>query len=263
MVNIRTDKTINYLTIKNKSETSPILFLHGFSGSSRIWNDITTQLNCYTIALDIAGHGKSKFLDIDSYYSLNNWSDELNFILNELEISKIKLCGYSMGGRLAIAFASKYPNKIEKLIIESAHLGLMDNLVKKKRYKEDLLLSKLIEEDISIFAEKWQKMPLFSNQKTRNKIAYLNQQEIRLSQNPLQLSYALRLFSQGKMESYENEFREFNFPILIINGSEDVKYKEIGKQMAKINSKARQHIVPKANHNVHLESPQAFIDLIK
>jgi len=263
LVNIKTDKAKYYLSIKNENETSPILFLHGFAGSSRTWNHIITQLNCYTIALDIVGHGKSKFLDINSHYSLNDWSDELNFILNELEISKIKLCGYSMGGRLAIAFASKYPDKIEKLIIESAHLGIMDSLAKKKRYKEDLFLSKLIEKDMSIFAEKWQKMPLFSNQKMRNEKAYLNQQKIRLSQNPLQLSYALRSFSQGKMKSYKNKFREFDFPILIINGSEDVKYKEIGKQMTKINPKAKQYVVPKANHNVHLESSQVFIDLIK
>ena len=263
MVKVQTDKTTNYLLINNQSKSIPTLFLHGFTGTHDSWNHIVDKLDYQTITLDIAGHGKSYFLDRNFKYDINDWCNDFNDILDMLNIHKIKLCGYSMGGRLAIAFASKYPYKIEKLIIESSSWGIKDSIDKKERYKEDLLLSKLIEEDLTEFARKWQANPLFLKQKERNSIAFLNQQKTRLSQDSLQLSKALKIFSQGNMDSYKDEFKKFNFPICIINGSEDSKYIHLGRKMEEINPRAKQYVIDNANHNVHLEAPDAFIQLIK
>ena len=84
-----------------------------------------------------------------------------------------------------------------------------------------------------------------------------------MAHNPIQLSKALKAFSQGNMRSYEEEFLKFNFPISTINGSDDLKYKLAGKIMSGMNKQAIQHVVSNANHNVHLESTDAFINLIK
>ena len=260
---IQTGKTLNYLVIKNKSNTNPTLFLHGFSGSHQSWGKIIDELDSYCIALDIVGHGDSKFLNINYNYSIDDWCSDLYYIIDELEIDKIKLCGYSMGGRLAVAFAIKHPDRIEKLILESSSLGLIDDNHKTRRYKEDISLSKTIEQDIYKFTEKWEKNSLFSNQESRNKEDFLKQKKIRLSHNPFQLSHALKTFSQGNMDSYEDEFRKMNLSITSINGSEDSKYLEIGKKMAQINPRVTQHIIKDANHNVHLESPNLFAELIK
>ena len=94
-------------------------------------------------------------------------------------------------------------------------------------------------------------------------MGFLEQRDSRLSHNPQQLSKALKTFGQGTMESYAAEFSKFKFPISIINGSEDLKYTQAGKKMSDINKQATQHVVANANHNVHLESPDAFSALIK
>ena len=179
-----------------------------------------------------------------------------------LNFQKINLCGYSMGGRLAIAFAAAYPARINSLILESCSLGIVNKKAKNKRYKEDLSLSNTIQ-DLPEFVRIWQKNTLFVNQEKRNKTGFEIQQENRLSHDPVQLAKAMMSFSQGTMNSYQNKFSKFNFPISIINGEEDSKYLKIGIEMSNLNKNVKQYVISKASHNTHLENPQEFINVLK
>ena len=49
---------------------------------------------------------------------------DIDWILEKAGIEKANILGYSMGGRLALTFALTYPNKVGKLILESASPGL-------------------------------------------------------------------------------------------------------------------------------------------
>ena len=262
-ITIVTDRVKNHLIIRNESTSIPTFFLHGFTGASGSWESIIQKLDYYTIAPDITGHGKSEFLNIESDYGILDWCDDFNHILESLELTKINVCGYSMGGRLAIAFAARYPHKIGKLILESVGLGINDYTTKNARFQDDLRLSDLIEKDLSGFNRRWEENPLFSEQKNRNKSEFLKQRELRLSHDPLQLSKSLKVFSQGVMDYYEADFSRFNFPIMIINGSEDSKYIKSGEFMSQINQQAVQYVIDKTGHNVHLESEDAFLGLLE
>ena len=260
---IKTDRTTNHVYLNDKKSSVPTVFLHGFTGSHRSWDQVLEKLNYAAITLDLPGHGKSIFNDLNIDYSIDDWCEDFTQILDFLKVDKLNLCGYSMGGRLAIAFASKYPQKINRLILESTSYGIESKEEREERFQEDLKLCEIIESDLPQFVQKWENSSLFSNQGKRNELQFKRQREDRLSHNPAQLSKALKTFSQGHMRPYEAEFSKFNFPISIINGSDDFKYKLIGKRMSKINKQAIQHVVNNANHNVHLESTDAFINLIK
>ena len=157
----------------------------------------------------------------------------------------------------------KYPQRINKLILESASYGIESEKEREKRLQEDLSLCDLIEKDYHKFVQKWKNSPLFSKQKDRNREGFLKQQKERLSHNPKQLSKALRSFSQGTMKFYKDSFAEFKFPITVINGSEDFKYIEAGKLFCSINQNANQYVLDNSGHNVHLENPSEYIDCLK
>ena len=91
---------------------NPLLFLHGFTGSEKSWDEFRNKLNLPTIAIDCPGHGSNLIEDLSNPYTFEDWEKEFNSYLNQNHLEKITLCGYSMGGRLAITFASKFPNKI-------------------------------------------------------------------------------------------------------------------------------------------------------
>ena len=259
---IKTKRTTNYVYLSDKGSDIPIVFLHGFTGSHRSWNDVVQRFKGSAITLDLPGHGKSAFNDLGANYDIDDWCEDFNEILSSLDIDEIDLCGYSMGGRLAIDFAVKYPMKINKLILESASYGISSEDDRKTRLREDLKLCKLIEEDFPRFVQKWENNPLFLKQKDRNAQGFLSQQKERLSHNPKQLSKALTSFGQGNMSFYKNEISRFEFPALVINGSEDSKYLKIGKEIKDMCNNAKQHIIQNCGHNTHLENASNFISYL-
>ena len=75
---------------------------------SSIAQKVIEKLKRPAITLDLPGHGKSTFNNLDISYSIDDWCEDISQMLDSLNVDKLSICGYSMGGRLAIAFASKY-----------------------------------------------------------------------------------------------------------------------------------------------------------
>jgi pimeloyl-ACP methyl ester carboxylesterase len=72
---------------------------------------------------DQIGFGKSSKPEIG--YSFDLLADNTALLLDELKIARVSVVGHSMGGMLAAKFALKYPNRINKLVLENP-IGLED-----------------------------------------------------------------------------------------------------------------------------------------
>ena len=239
----------------------PFLFLHGFTGSSESWSHITSQIDHPYIIIDLPGHGKSTFRG-SSGYTFNHWASDLKQILDDMEVHQIKLCGYSMGGRLAAAFIESYPKVVKEIFIESAHMGIKNIENRNKRLVDDINLVNKIQNKFSLFLSDWSAMDMFKMQKQRNITAWRLQNSIRLSQNLNQLSMALDSFSLGRMPVYHQYISRGEIPIHFINGVEDCKYLEYSKSLDKLNNNIIHHIVDDASHNVHLENEVCYINIL-
>jgi pimeloyl-ACP methyl ester carboxylesterase len=97
----------------------PLVLVHGFLGSSDMWQP---QINFFkknfrVITPDLPGFGKSNKLK-----SLNSIQSMANLLLKNLQskkINKFHLLGHSMGGMIVQEMAKEYGNKIVKLICYS------------------------------------------------------------------------------------------------------------------------------------------------
>ncbi|MBN8538102.1 MAG: alpha/beta hydrolase [Deltaproteobacteria bacterium] len=109
-------QNINY-RLTGKEDSPKIVFLHGLMGFLNNWGRITKDLNSkyHCLVFDQRGHGKS--FKPDSGYQPENYASDLLQILDELGWEKIILVGHSMGGRNALCFANRHPERIEKLVI--------------------------------------------------------------------------------------------------------------------------------------------------
>lgn len=94
----------------------PLVILHGLFGSLDNWLTHAKKLSEYyqIILVDQRNHGHSEWSDDFNYDLL---SDDLEKLLKYLKLDKIILLGHSMGGKTAISFTQKYPEKISKLIV--------------------------------------------------------------------------------------------------------------------------------------------------
>jgi esterase len=94
----------------------PLIILHGLYGSSDNWVTLAKQLgDSFTVFLpDQRNHGQSPHSGIHDY---NSMRDDLHELVTDLMLKKFFLAGHSMGGKTAIAFAVKWPEMLNGLIV--------------------------------------------------------------------------------------------------------------------------------------------------
>jgi pimeloyl-ACP methyl ester carboxylesterase len=95
----------------------PLILLHGYPDSLQIWSLVAPLLSdsIGVIAIDWPGLGGSSPTHGEA--TPTAMAQRLLEVLNVLGIEKCSLCGFDMGGQPALAFAAKYPERIQKLII--------------------------------------------------------------------------------------------------------------------------------------------------
>jgi 2-succinyl-6-hydroxy-2,4-cyclohexadiene-1-carboxylate synthase len=102
---------LNYETTGGHSSPT-FLFLHGFMGSSADWREVMGAMGDRThcIAVDLPGHGASLGLPPDTY-TIEGATRAVIRTLDDLQIFHPIVAGYSMGGRLALYLALRYPER--------------------------------------------------------------------------------------------------------------------------------------------------------
>ena len=99
-----------------KKDSIPLVFIHGVGLDHQMWKPQIENLNEFsTITYDLLGHGKTPCKK--EKLNLGDFSNQLNEILEYLNIDKIHLIGFSLGSLIALDFASKLGDKIDKLIL--------------------------------------------------------------------------------------------------------------------------------------------------
>lgn len=242
-----------------------LILLHGFSGSSNDWREVFSDFSLpyKVIAVDLPGHGKSDSPEDLTLYSTFEMTEQLKEIIEIEDEENITLCGYSMGGRLALSFTEKYPSLVSRLILESTSPGIENENERMLRIQSDEELADFIETNpIEKFVERWMNLPLFSSLKNlpdeKQKIHF----ERKLENNKTGLANSLRSFGTGKMPELWSKLSTIKTNTLLITGEHDEKFTLINKKMCEFLHSAKQVMVKDAGHIVHLEKPKVFVNLI-
>ena len=127
--------------VKTQGEGPPVLLLHSYLGSLNLFDDLANELskNRTVIRIDLPGHGDSSTPPSD--YRFDAFAGAIAELLQKLNIAgKIALIGHSMGGYIAMAFADRFPERIESLILIHSPIRSADDLSIKSRNREATLL---------------------------------------------------------------------------------------------------------------------------
>lgn len=106
---------LNYKTfgdLKNQG----LLIIHGLFGSLDNWLTLAKAWSSeyYVITIDVRNHGKSFHSNDMAFESIN---EDIKRVLQKENILNTSIIGHSMGGKIAMEFAAKYPENVNKLII--------------------------------------------------------------------------------------------------------------------------------------------------
>ncbi len=111
---------------------APLVLLHGWGMHGGVWGDVLAQLaQSFTVhTVDLPGHGYSKnigWVERSDTHRLNTKIDGYRYaqpilqaVVDELSAcfaKPITVCGWSLGGQVALHWALREPAKINKLIV--------------------------------------------------------------------------------------------------------------------------------------------------
>ena len=94
----------------------PLVILHGLFGFSDNWQTHAKKFSEYfrVILVDLRNHGRS---DWDDEFSYEIMAEDVKELCDDLQLDDFILMGHSMGGKVAINFAQKYEELLDKMIV--------------------------------------------------------------------------------------------------------------------------------------------------
>ncbi|MCC6802301.1 MAG: 2-succinyl-6-hydroxy-2,4-cyclohexadiene-1-carboxylate synthase [Anaerolineae bacterium] len=236
----------------------PLILLHGFSGSGANWSAHAEALaqQHQVVTIDLLGHGQTESPADPARCRVERAAEDLSAVFDALDLPRVNLLGYSMGGRLALYTALAYPQRISRLILESASPGLRTEAERAARIEQDEALARRIERDgIAAFADYWTNLPLFSSQSPELRERLRAQ---RLDNNPTGLANSLRGMGTGAQPSLWERLSELSVPTLLMAGELDTRFAVINREMQALLPRASLVVVPDAGHTVHAEQPERW-----
>ena len=165
------------------------------------------------------------------------------------------LCGYSLGGRVALQLALAAPARVRRLVLVSSSAGIADDAERRERSRSDRALAEKLETDpFEDFIESWRTQPLFAQDPPR--VDQLAREDHRRN-SPVGLAAALRGLGTGEMQPLWERLGELGMPVSVIAGERDAKFRELGERMVSRLPAGEMQILA-GGHALALECPQAL-----
>ncbi|MGL4617277.1 MAG: alpha/beta fold hydrolase [Mycoplasmoidaceae bacterium] len=216
-----------------------IIFIHGLvanKNSNKVLKKYCEKNKFNYYPLDLPGHGKEPFGDID--INLNAYID---FVLNFIKTNKIKkpiLVGHSFGGAIIVGLISKMKKEdkylaiLEDPINPSILQGIEPNKIDKKLF------------DISLFIEKLREMSKYKFEDFKKIVLLLTNVTNKKTLIFLSICY-----------------KKIDIPTLVIFGKNDrlINQKASFENIKKLNKDIEFSLIEKARHTPHKEDPEDYI----
>ena len=245
-----------YYNIDNRFNENTLVFIHGFSVPSYIWEktyNSAKEKGFKVIKLDLYGRGFSDNPDLD--YTDELFANQVIELLQELQITNATFLGLSNGGRVISKLADIKPNMVEKLVYVSAssfnnHKNIADKNVSKDEINEFIKnrYPTISSGQLSDF-----KYP-------ENYPLWDNKYEELLKFKGFARALISTLKNHKNLDLENKEISDSNKKVYTIWGDSDsvVVYNDIKEKLNKLIPNRFEYIVPNSGHLPHIENQIDF-----
>lgn len=242
---------------KGNPSAKPIIFIHGFPFDHTLWDEVIEQLkdDFYCISYDIRGFGGSEVGH--GQYTMESYVDDLEAIISELDLRQVILCGFSMGGYIALRANERLQN-FKALILANTTTTSDDDEAKLKRAKA---MHNIDKEGIEPFLDNFFTAAFTKTyrQEQQEKIALLKEKILRF--DPVGIKGAL-LAMISRTDTTQS--LDKTPPALLITASDDaIIAPEIMKDMASKIKNSHYSEVQDSGHASMLEKPKEFVKALR
>lgn len=244
---------LHYQTL---GQGQPLILLHGLFGSANNWGVIAKHFSKthQVISADLRNHGRSPHSHSQSYTDM---AEDLIELCHSLNLDTIHLLGHSLGGKVAMQFATQHPERVNQLVIvdmamrtyQDIQTPLIDAMLAldlskiRSRSEADQILGSTIE------SAKVRQFLLMNLVKVDGSLQW------RINLSALKANYAI-------MRQAVCESAQYDKSCLFIRGDRSDYIMENDIEHIKRHFTSAQFASLPTNHWVHAEQPQAFIKVV-
>ena len=241
MINAKDSQNTFY--ILDKKNDVPIVFIHGVGLNHKIWEPQINVFKNTFLAYDILGHGKTP-LDKENL-SFDDFSNQLINLIDELNIRRIHLVGFSIGSLIARNFASKYSDRLESLILLCSIFRRTEK--QQQIVKDRFELAKKSKSLSKQALKRWfTDEYLEKNPNTYNKISSI------LEQNSME--NFLKIYELFVNHKDDEQFEKIKTKTLIMTGEGDIgSTPEMSINLSKVINNSNVKIISKGKHLCSIE----------
>jgi 3-oxoadipate enol-lactonase len=233
----------------------PILFIHGYPLSKKIWDGQREALSkiATVITVDLRGHGAS--YPFEAPYSMDMLAEDCNRLLNGIGIKLPAIvCGLSMGGYITFALYRRHPQLFKAMILTSTRAAPDSADGKTSR---EAGVKNVMEHGVSYIADGMLLKLVSPITEKSNPELVSSIREILLGTSVNGVIGAL----QGMRDRADSTplLPQIKCPTLIIQGADDqiIPVAEAETMDLKI-SDSRLVVIPQAGHLVNMEQPELY-----
>lgn len=233
-----------------------VVLLHGFAGTQRAWDGVVERLDperYRPLTLDLPGHGEQA--DVERLISFTGCVEHVLARAPE----RFALCGYSLGGRVALHVALAAPERVSRLVLVAATAGIEDSVERAARSEADRRLADEMENgSLEDFVTRWCAQPMFADDPPA--VDLLAREDYRRNR-PDAIAAVLRGIGTGEMTPLWDRLHELKMPATVLVGDRDTKFLALGRRMADLLPQAIMQTVP-GGHRLPLENPASVASQI-
>lgn len=238
-----------------------VVLLHGFTGDASTMQVLTERLapSRTVVVPNLIGHGGST--GPDDRYSVDEMAAQVVEIVAALGFpAPVDLVGYSMGGRVALTLACRFPAQVASLTLVGASAGLAtaEERAERRAADEDLAAS-ILTDGLESFVDRWMANPLFATQTRLGADFLAAARAQRMANSPDELARSLRGAGTGTMRPLHDVLATCAVPVTLVVGADDAKFRDIAVSLARSLPDARVATIDHAGHAAHLEQPDAVV----
>ncbi len=241
-----------------------VILLHGWIGtSSWMFRHTFPELGrrYHTLAPDLPGFGRTQALGVQP--SIDAYTEFLHGLADALQLDRFHLVGVSVGGTVALSFAHRYPERVQRLAVQGPVYRASD-LPRRFRLIYQLLGQTPLIELIPKAPLKWWffirrlDMGRDTRHLSEDDRRQLGRDILRVPNETL-VEVGRELLTVDLTEMA----RRICVPTLVLDGAEArLVPASASRHLSRLIPGARCHIVPDAGHNLALERPREFLDLL-
>jgi pimeloyl-ACP methyl ester carboxylesterase len=250
-------------------EKSVIVFVHGWGGSARYWentaNALSDTFDC--LLYDLRGFGRSKLPQEPSelLYEMEDYAEDLAVLLDTVELRRVYIMAHSMGASPAVLFLNRYPERVERAILTCS--GIFE--YEEKSFTAFHKFGKYVVQ----FRPRWflripfagaMFMARFLHRPLPAAVSRAFLEDFLDADYNAALGTMLTAVSKYASEVMPQEFARLSVPTLLISGEYDkIIPAQMGRRAAQLNEKVEYFEIPGTAHFPMLEKPDVYLERVR